>query len=92
MNKATLLETLANKTHLTKKQVELILDNLQTTIIETIKTGGEVTLTGFGSFTARQRKARLGVDPRDPKKKIQMPSVKVVKFKAGKVLKEELKK
>lgn len=92
MNKATLLETLANKTHLTKKQIVLVLENLQTTIIETIKLGGEVTLTGFGTFSSRQRKARIGVDPRNPKNQIQMPSVKVAKFKAGKILKEELKK
>jgi len=92
MNKATLLETLANKTRLAKKQIEVVLEALENTIIETLKQGGEVTLTGFGTFSARQRKARIGVDPRNPKNKIQMPSVRVVKFKAGKVLKEELKK
>ena len=58
---------------------------------ETLKSGGEVTLTGFGTFMAKQRSARTGVNPQNPTEKIQIPSVTIPKFKAGKALKDALK-
>ena len=90
MNKATLIETLAEKANLSKKQVEALMDSLLKTIMDTIKKGGEVTLTGFGNFSARVRKGREGINPRT-KETITIPPTKVVKFKAGKVLKDTLK-
>jgi DNA-binding protein HU-beta len=90
MNKTTLVETLANKANVSKKQTEDLLDALVQTIMDTIKTGGEVTLTGFGTFSARVRKGREGINPRT-KEAITVRPTKVVKFKAGKVLKETLK-
>ncbi len=90
MNKAKLIETLAAKANVSKKQVEDVLDALIQTTMDTIKAGGEVTLTGFGTFSARVRKGREGINPRT-KEKITIPPVKVVKFKAGKVLKDTLK-
>ncbi len=91
MNKAELAGVLSGKSNVTKKQAEDMLDNLVNTIIETIKTGGEVTLTGFGTFSARVRKGREGVNPQNPEKKITINPTKVVKFKAGKTLKDALK-
>ena len=61
------------------------------TIVEKLKQGQEVTLTGFGAFSARTRKGRIGVNPRNISEKIEIPPVKVAKFKAGKNLKEALK-
>ncbi len=90
MNKAQLIETLANKTQVSKKDAETLVDALVSTIVEEIKRGGEVTLTSFGTFSARVRKGREGVNPRT-KGSIVIPPVKVVKFKAGKMLKEQLK-
>jgi DNA-binding protein HU-beta len=90
MNKATLIETLAERANVSKKQAEDLLDSLVNTIMETIKKGGEVTLTGFGTFSARVRKGREGINPRT-KSNITIPPTKVVKFKAGKVLKDTLK-
>ncbi|RJR31973.1 HU family DNA-binding protein [Candidatus Parcubacteria bacterium] len=91
MNKDELSNVIAEKIGISKKQaldaVELITD----TITKTIKEGGEVTFTGFGTFSARQRKGRIGVNPRNVSQQIEIPSVKVVKFKAGKNLKEALK-
>ena len=69
MNKVELSEKVSVKVGLTKKQVEDTLDALLDTIIETLKTGGEVTLTGFGQFLARQRSARMGVNPQKPQEK-----------------------
>jgi DNA-binding protein HU-beta len=91
MNKAKLIETIATKTGIHKKEVEKVLDQFEQTTMETLKINEDVTLTGFGSFSARIRKARMGVNPRNPKEKIQIPTVTVPKFKAGKNLKEFLK-
>lgn len=90
MNKAKLIETLAEKADLTKKQVEDVLDAFIQVTMDTIKNGDEVTLTGFGTFSARVRKGREGINPRT-KQAITIKPTKVVKFKAGKVLKDTLK-
>lgn len=91
MNKAVLISLLAEKTGVSKKTAEEILEALLTTITESIAAGQDVNLTGFGRFSSRLRTARLGVDPLNPTQKIQMPAVLVPKFKAGKALKDSLK-
>jgi len=91
MNKAELADKLAEKVGLTKKQVEDLLEAFEQTVIAALKAGGEVTLTGFGTFSARRRSARMGVNPQKPTEKIQIPEVVVPKFKAGKALKDSLK-
>ncbi|HLC89867.1 MAG TPA: HU family DNA-binding protein [Patescibacteria group bacterium] len=91
MNKAELIEAISQKINLPKKEVEDVIDSLTETITTKIKEGQEVTLTGFGAFSARSRKGRIGVNPRNPAEKIEIPSVVVPKFKAGKNLKEALK-
>jgi DNA-binding protein HU-beta len=92
MNKAALIEVIVQKVGITKQQAENAIDTITATIIEQIKAGDEVTITGFGAFSARTRKGRIGVNPRNPSEKIEIPNVRVPKFKAGKVLKESLKK
>ncbi len=92
MNKAELIDKLAEKAGLNKKQVEDLLQGFEDTVTETIKAGGEVTLTGFGTFLAKERSARTGVNPQNPTEKIQIAAVRVPKFKAGKSLKDALKK
>ncbi len=91
MNKAELIEQLAMKSQLTKKQVEELLDALTSMVTSTIKAGGEVTITGFGTFLSKIRAARMGVNPQNPSQKMQIPAVLVPKFKAGKALKDSLK-
>lgn len=90
MNKNALIEALAAKANLTKKQTEDVMDAFIQVTMDTIKQGGEVTLTGFGTFSARVRKGREGINPRT-KVNITVPPTLVVKFKAGKVLKDTLK-
>lgn len=92
MNKAELIEAISEKVGVSKKEVEDIIDSLTETITAKLKESQEVTLTGFGAFSARTRKGRIGVNPRNPSEKIDIPSVVVPKFKAGKNLKEALKK
>jgi len=91
MNKAELIDVLATKLGLSKKQAEDAVNLTFETIIHVLKAGGEVTVTGFGAFEARIRKGRLGVNPRNPTEHIQIPSVRVPKFKAGKTLKDALR-
>ena len=60
-------------------------------ITEQLKKGNEVHIIGFGKWEILVRKAREGVDPRPPHKRIKMPEVKTVKFRVGHTLKNEVK-
>jgi DNA-binding protein HU-beta len=91
MNKAELITYLADKIGVTKKQAEDMIENFVDVVTDTLTKGGEVTIAGFGTFSAKQRKGRTGVNPQRPTEKIQIPSVIVPKFKAGKGLKDALK-
>ena len=90
MNKAELVDVVATKTGLAKRQSEDTVNLIFDTIISMLKSGGEVTITGFGTFESRERKGRMGVNPRTGVK-MQIPSVRVPKFKAGKTLKDALR-
>lgn len=91
MNKAELIGVLAEKVGVTKKQAEDMIETFVATVTETLMKSGEVTIAGFGTFSAKTRKGRTGVNPQHPEQKIQIPSVTVPKFKAGKSLKDALK-
>lgn len=91
MNKADLAQHVAGKLNLPKRQVEDTLNAVLETVVEMLKKGDEVVLTGFGAFSAKMRAARQGVNPQNPSQKIQIPAVTVPKFKAGKALKDALK-
>ncbi len=91
MNKIELAEKVAEKIGVTKKQAEDMLNAFEEVVTSTLKEGGEVTMTGFGTFMAKRREARMGVNPQKPGEKIQIPAVTVPKFKAGKSLKDALK-
>ncbi|MHB8831091.1 MAG: HU family DNA-binding protein [Patescibacteria group bacterium] len=91
MNKAELINVIAEKVGVTKKQAEDMIEFLVETITEELKKGNEVTIAGFGQFLAKRRAGRMGVNPQNPTEKIQIPSVTVPKFKAGKGLKDALK-
>lgn len=91
MNKAELCESIATKLNLNKAEVERVLNSFEETVMSTLKTGAEVSLTGFGTFSAKHRSARAGVNPRNPSERIQVPAVTIPKFKAGKAFKDALK-
>ena len=91
MNKAELAQLLADRVGITKVQAEKVLEAFTEITTEEMKAGGEVVLTGFGTFSARPRKGREGINPRNPQEKIEIPTVVVAKFKAGKNLKDALK-
>lgn len=92
INKAALAQAIAEKTGVQKKEAEEMLASFVQIVITTLQQGGEVTISGFGAFSAKTRAGRVGVNPQNPAEKIQIPSVTVPKFKAGKALKDALKK
>lgn len=92
MNKMELIDQLAAKVQgISKKQAEDFVNAFVEIVTSTLKSGGEVTITGFGNFLSKRREARMGVNPQRPGEKIQIPAVTVPKFKAGKALKDALK-
>jgi DNA-binding protein HU-beta len=91
MNKTELAQKIADKVGITKAQAEAALSALTDITTAEMKAGNEVVLTGFGTFSARARKGREGINPRNPQEKIKIPTVVVAKFKAGKNLKDALK-
>lgn len=91
MNRDDLVAEVAAATGLPKKDVTQALLAALEQITRAVRRGDEVSLVGFGQFSVSQRKPRRGVDPRNPTKAIQIPAVKVVKFTAGKNLKEAVR-
>ena len=91
MNKAELINYISDKVGVSKKQAEDMIECFVDTVTKTLQSGGEVTIAGFGAFSARTRAARPGVNPQSPTTKIQIPAVTVPKFKAGSNLKKALK-
>ena len=92
MNKAGLIERIAEKVPgLNKKQAESMVDCLINTIIDELKADRKVNIVGFGSFEAKTRHARGGINPQNPTQRIRIPQVTVAKFKTGKTLKDALK-
>ncbi|HBU06901.1 MAG: HU family DNA-binding protein [Candidatus Magasanikiibacteriota bacterium] len=91
MNKAELAQTIADKVGVSKKEAEEMVATFVTVVTTTLQAGGEVTIAGFGAFSAKKRAGRVGVNPQNPSQKIQIPPVTVPKFKAGKGLKDALK-
>ncbi len=91
MNKAELAVRVATQLNISKKSAEDFVELFEKLITDALLAGDEVTIAGFGTFSARTRSARMGVNPRNPSEKIHVPAVRVPKFKAGKALKDALK-
>jgi len=91
MNKAELINQISDRVGVTKKQAEDMVESFTDIVTKTLVAGGEVTIAGFGTYSAKTRAGRIGVNPQNPKEKIQIPPVTVPKFKAGKALKDALK-
>ncbi|MDP2933243.1 MAG: HU family DNA-binding protein [bacterium] len=91
MNKARLAEVLAERAGTGKSEAEKMINTLVEVITDTIKNGEEVTIAGFGSFSAHDRKGRIGVNPRNISQQINIPTVRVPKFKAGTTLKKAVR-
>lgn len=91
MNKQHLIEKVADSTRLPKKHVEEVVNAFLDLMIEKLAMNEKINLSGFGAFEVRARKGRKGVNPRNPSEAIEIPTVRVAKFRAGKTLKEAVK-
>lgn len=88
MNKAELIEAVAELTSLSKTDVDNTLKAILATITTELSKGNKITLVGFGTFERRNRKGRIGVNPQDPSQKIKIPPKKAPAFSPGSELKE----
>lgn len=89
MNKAEMVNAVAQKADITKAQAAAALDQVISSIASALRGGGKVTLVGFGTFSVVSRGARTGRNPRD-NKPIKIAAKKVAKFKPGKKLADEV--
>lgn len=92
MNKAELIEKVADNAQLTKKDAAKAVDEVFRAITCSLMDGDSVRLIGFGTFDVRSRKARTGRNPRVPGELINIPASKAPVFKAGRALKDALNK
>jgi len=90
MNKGDLIEQVAEKAGLTKKDSEKALSAVFESIEETLAKGESVQLVGFGTFEARERKEREGRNP-STGEKIKIEAQKVPAFKPGRALKDQVR-
>jgi len=89
MTKSDLVDSVAAKAGMTKKDSARAVDAVFDTIKEQLKTGDKVQLVGFGSFEVKQREARVGRNPKTMEE-IRIPARKVPVFRPGKELKESV--
>jgi DNA-binding protein HU-beta len=89
MSKAELVEKIAEQAKLTKVDAERAVNAFISVLTDSLKQGEDVTLVGFGTFTTGDRAERQGRNPQTGEA-ITIAAKKVVKFKPGKALKEEV--
>lgn len=87
MNKAELINAVAEQAGLSKKDTEAVIAAALDTITAALKDGDKVQLVGFGSFEVKKRAERVGRNPKT-KEAITIPASTVPVFKAGKALKD----
>lgn len=89
MNKSELIDAIAGEAGLSKTDATKAVEALVSTITRSLRSGQSVTIVGFGTFLARDRKARTGRNPKTGEV-IQIAASRKPSFKAGKGLKDAL--
>ena len=89
MTKADLIEGLANKLGLNKGEAERAVNIMLDDVINALKLGERVNISGYGTFSVSERQARTGRNPKTGES-IQITASRSAKFKAGKQLKDSL--
>ncbi|MEP7104044.1 MAG: HU family DNA-binding protein [Candidatus Dojkabacteria bacterium] len=90
MNKADLVNWVANKTGMTKKDVATSLDAIIEGVVTTVKGGDTLTLTNFGTFLAVKRKASIKRNPKTGAP-VKVPAKSVPRFRPGKQFRDMVK-
>ncbi len=91
MTKAELVNVIADKAQLTKKDADVALNAVVEAITEALAKGDKISLVGFGTFEVRDRSERKGKNPATGAE-ITIPATKVPAFKASKALKDAIAK
>ena len=91
MTKQEFVAEVARRSQLTTRDAGKAVEAFLDTITDTLRGGGDVAFTGFGKFQTQERKARMGVNPRNPSEKVSIPAATVPKFSAGSQLKQAVK-
>jgi len=91
MNKAELVNAIANETGLSKKDTEATLNSFVNVVTNALENKDKVQLVGFGTFETRERAAKTGRNPQTGEE-LKIAAATVPAFKAGKALKEKVNK
>jgi DNA-binding protein HU-beta len=89
MTKSQLMATLAEKSGMSKKEVQEFVDLVVGVAYEEVKTNGEFTIPGLGKLVKKHRAARMGRNPATGES-IQIQAKTVVKFRVAKAAKDEI--
>ena len=89
-SKKDIVERVAENCGLTKKAAETVVAEVFDEIIDTLRDGGEISISGFGKFEVKERAAREGINPAT-KEKIRIEASRTPGFKAAKALKDAVK-
>ncbi|HEY2121425.1 MAG TPA: HU family DNA-binding protein [Candidatus Acidoferrum sp.] len=87
MTKADLIEEVLKVAELPRKESETIVETIFESIIEALQKGDKIEIRGFGSFRTRQRRGRIGRNPKTGEK-VDVPAKKIPFFKPSKELKD----
>jgi integration host factor subunit beta len=87
MTKADLVEEVIRTTELPRKESEAIVETIFDSIIQALQTGEKIEIRGFGSFRTRQRRGRVGRNPKTGAK-VEVPPKRIPFFKPSKELKD----
>jgi DNA-binding protein HU-beta len=91
VTKQEFVDQVASKSGLSKQDAAKAVDAFLDSVTSALQSGDSVSFTGFGKFSTSQRKARMGVNPRNPSQKVHIPASTVPKFSAGSSLKQAVK-
>jgi DNA-binding protein HU-beta len=91
VTKQEFVDAVAAKSGLGKGEAAKAVDAVLDTITEALRRRDTVAFTGFGKFSTSDRKARMGVNPRNPGQKVHIPAATVPKFTAGSGLKQAVR-
>jgi nucleoid DNA-binding protein len=91
ITKRELVMKVSNETGLTQQQVFDVVQRTLDTIIEALAAGDSVMMRNFGAFYVRERKAKVGRNPKSPDKNLAIQPRAVVKFKPGLEMKEKVR-
>ena len=91
MTKQEFVDAVASRSGLGKREAAQAVEAVLDTITDTLTKRDSINFTGFGKFATSDRKARMGVNPRNPGEKVHIPAATVPKFTAGSGLKQSVR-